>query len=427
MRKRILTAAVAAATLASGAQAAGFYLKEQSVVGQGRAFAGSAAGTDGASAAYFNPAGIVGVEEQVEVGVHYIKPDVKVTNNGSESDAIGALSIAADALVEGNNSIKPYDGKAVPNFHYVRPIDDSTAFGLAIGAPYGFSNDYGNDSFTRLDNIRVDLSVIEMTASLAKKVTDKLNVSVGLVHQDLEVEQDVATATGNAKQTGKGTEIGYSVALQYFPNEKTTLGASYRSATSVRTTGTLDGGPYDNAAYEADFDLPSIFALGLEHKLSNQTKAYADVTYYGWSVYEKLVAIATAPTTVGSTAKNTGDVLNSADNNYSDTVSWAVGLEHDYGDGLTVRSGIHVDPTPTNDTDRSTTTPDSDRTWLAFGLSKELNEALTFDAAFTHIMADDGKINKVKVTSSALGTDATIRANVKSSTNIVSLGFRYKF
>ena len=75
MRKRILTAAVAAATLASGAQAAGFYLKEQSVVGQGRAFAGSAAGTDGASAAYFNPAGIVGVEKQVEVGVHYIKPD----------------------------------------------------------------------------------------------------------------------------------------------------------------------------------------------------------------------------------------------------------------------------------------------------------------------------------------------------------------
>ena len=64
MRKRILTAAVAAATLASGAQAAGFYLKEQSVVGQGRAFAGSAAGTDGASSAYFNPAGIVGVENK---------------------------------------------------------------------------------------------------------------------------------------------------------------------------------------------------------------------------------------------------------------------------------------------------------------------------------------------------------------------------
>ena len=122
-----------------------------------------------------------------------------------------------------------------------------------------------------------------------------------------------------------------------------------------------------------------------------------------------------------------GTAFTPANNNYKDTVSFGIGLEHDYGDGLTVRSGIHVDPTPTNDTDRSTSTPDSDRTWLAFGLSKDMNENMTLDAAFTHIIADDGKINKTVVTSTNPTTTANIKANVKSSVNIVSLGFRYKF
>lgn len=46
------------AGLAQQSLAAGFYLKEQSIVSQGAAFAGAAARTDVASSVYFNPAGI---------------------------------------------------------------------------------------------------------------------------------------------------------------------------------------------------------------------------------------------------------------------------------------------------------------------------------------------------------------------------------
>ena len=80
-----------------------------------------------------------------------------------------------------------------------------------------------------------------------------------------------------------------------------------------------------------------------------------------------------------------------------------------------------IDPTPTNDTDRSTSTPDSDRTWLAAGLSKEVSKNMTVDAAVTHIMADNTVVNK------AIGSAGFVKAKVKGSTNIFSLGLRYKF
>jgi len=56
------------------AQAAGFYLKEQSIVSQGAAFAGAAARQDAASSVYFNPAGIAEMESQIEGVVHLLLP-----------------------------------------------------------------------------------------------------------------------------------------------------------------------------------------------------------------------------------------------------------------------------------------------------------------------------------------------------------------
>ena len=395
MRKRILTAAVAAATLASGAQAAGFYLKEQSVVGQGRAFAGSAAGTDGASAAYFNPAGLIGVENQIELGVHFISPEVTVKNNGTTSLLAGS-----------NDSVKPYKMKPVPNGHFVNKIDENTAFGVSVGAPYGFNNDYKTDSFTREDHRKVEFSTIETTFSLAKAISEKTNLAVGLVHQYIELDQDKANgALTEVKLKGDSVDYGYLIAIQHQTSDETTIGASYRSQVTHTIDGTLGSTPVT-----APFQLPDIFALGADHKLTDKTRIYSDITWYGWSAYSKQPI----------TPKAGGAPLSTVESNYSNTVSFGLGLEHDYSNGLTARAGIMIDPTPTNDTDRTSASPDSDRTWLALGLSKEVSSNMTIDAALTHIMADNTEVNKQVTT-------GFVRAKVEGYTNILSLGFRYKF
>ena len=417
MRKRILTAAVAAATLASGAQAAGFYLKEQSVVGQGRAFAGSAAGTDGASAAYFNPAGLIGVENQVELGVHYIKPDVKVTNNGSS--VTYPLLLGGGTMVGSRDSASPYSGKPVPNAHYVHAVNDTNVLGVAVGAPYGFSNDYGADVFNQADHRKVEFKTLEATISLARKLSEKTNISVGLVRQSIELDQDkLSSSTPNAdgKLKGDSVDYGYMVGIQHKPSDTTTIGASYRSQVTHTLDGTLGTTPVT-----APFQLPDIFAAGIAHSISDRTRVYADATWYGWSAYS----------TQPIKRKSDSVTLSTVQSNYDNTMSFGVGIEHDYEDGLTARAGIMVDPTPTNDVDRTTASPDSDRTWLTAGLSKEMNEGLTIDAALTHIMADNTQVNKeIKALEVPPFNGASlgfVRANVKGSTNIVSLGFRYKF
>ena len=405
MRKRILTVAVAAATLASGAQAAGFYLKEHSVVGLGRAFAGAAAGTDGASSAYFNPAGIVGVEKQIEVGLNYIKPDVTVTDNGSAAAQVNLSLTPIGSLVGSRSEIKPYQGKNVPNLSYVHPLSDETAVSLAIGAPYGFSNDYGADTFNQADHRKVEFSTIEMTFSYAKRLSPQTTVALSILKQDLEIEQDKASPYGpDVKLKAESTDYGFGLALKHEVNDQTTIGASYKSQVTHTGKGTLGA---DDIT--APFQLPDILALGVAHKASDSMRVYADATWYGWSAYDEQPIKTTA-----------GVLKTTVESNYSNTISFALGLEKDYDNGLTARMGVHVDPTPTNDTDRSTSNPDSDRTWLAFGASKTINENLTIDAGYTHIMADNGEINKAVTT-------GTIRAKTKGSTNIYSLGLRYKF
>ena len=438
MRKRILTAAVAAATLASGAQAAGFYLKEQSVVGQGRAFAGSAAGTDGASAAYFNPAGIVGVEKQVEFGIHYIKPDTEVSDNGSNFNGtpIDSALLPGTLLLGSNVEMgkqEPYDGKPVPNFHYVHPLDDTTAASIYVGAPFGFGNEYDEDYFGQYDSLKNELSVIELSASLAKALSDTLNVAFSLNYQSLDVEQ-TAQSGPNIISTLKGdaTEIGYVLSFQKQYGD-TTVGFSHRSETTHDVTGTQSffnkttkapQQPNATTAAVVDatatFGLPSITALGLAHQATESTSYYADVTFYGWSNYER-GNVTTADSDDGFPE---GTIINPAISNYKDTLSFAVGMDHNYGNGLTVRAGVHYDPTPTVDAYRSTSTPDGDRTWLATGFSKEVNEALTIDGALTYILVDDGIVDKSTV--KTFGTINT-KAKAEGSVGIVSLGFRYKF
>ncbi|QGG80814.1 hypothetical protein GH975_09630 [Litorivicinus lipolyticus] len=414
MRKRILAVAFAAITSASGAQAAGFYLKEQSVVGQGRAFAGSVAGTDGASSAYFNPAGAVGERNQIEFGVHIISPMAKVTDTGS--------NLAADTVNHTTNTQTPYSAKPVPNFHMTHQLSDDSAVALSVGAPFGFGNKYDSNFSGRLSNIEADLSVIELSGSYAKKVSNKTTISGGIVFQDLTVSQLQGASSNvavNAKLKGESTDFGYVVGIKHELNDSTTIGASYRSQVTHVAKGTFGvvGGTQVNV--EAPFQLPDIFALGVAHSVSDKTRAYADVTWYGWSAYKSSTIAVTADNTPLQAGTATAIGLpKTIQNNYSDTISFAIGAEHDYNDGYTLRAGLHLDPTPTNDQDRTLATPDGDRTWLSVGGSKVVNENLSLDAALTYILVEDGIVNQTAINT---------RAKAEGNVGILSLGLRYKF
>ncbi|MDA9006497.1 outer membrane protein transport protein [Litoricola sp.] len=417
MKLKYVAAAVAVVSTPL-AQAAGFYLKEQSIVSQGAAFAGAAARQDAASSIYFNPAGIAEMGSQIEGGVHLLIPDQKVTGTA----AIGALSIAEQ---------EPLSNSTIPNFYYTKPIGDGVA-GFGISAPFGSKNEYAEDFIGALDSQYVELKTVDFSFAYGKQLNNDVRIGGALVYQTADIEQrklvssvllgQASTAIATLK--GDSTALGLTVGAQFDLENGGVLGVTYKKGLEqdIEGTNTISnaftltvGGvavPIAAGSYNATgtLKLPSMTSISLIQPISDRTDLMFDVTRYGWSSYDNL----TVNTAWGAPLGTQPSV---SDQNYSDTTSFSLGAEHRYGNGWTARAGVHLDPTPTNDTDRSFSTPDGDRTWLAFGASKETGSGTIWDIAYTYIKVDDTTLNKT----SAAGN---LQATAESTFNIVSIGVR---
>ena len=410
--------AVAIATVSAPfAQAAGFYLKEQSIVSQGAAFAGAAARQDAASSVYFNPAGIAEMDSQIEGGVHLLLPDQKVTGTSDPfGGAIPGLTIATQ---------EPLSNSTIPNFYYTRPLGDGVA-GFGISAPFGSKNEYSSNFTGAFDSYYVSLKTVDVSFAYAKTISETARLGGALVYQTADIEQRkrVSAAGSTATLKGDSSALGLTVGLQFDLEGGGVLGVSYKKGleqdiegtNTVSADFTSGGVTFAAGSYNANgtLKLPSMMSVSLIHPVSDQTDVMFDVTRYGWSAYDNLT-VNTAWGTQGGIP--VGTVASVSNQNYVDTTSFSLGAEHRYGNGWTARAGLHLDPTPTNDTDRSFTTPDGDRTWIALGASKETDSGVTWDFAYTHIKVDDTTLNRV--------TDAgTIPATAESTFNIISIGVR---
>ncbi|MBT3402968.1 MAG: hypothetical protein HN421_04575 [Gammaproteobacteria bacterium] len=376
--------------------AAGFYLKEQSIVSQGQAFAGVAAQSGLASAAYFNPAGLSTIEQgTLESGFHWIEPDQKVATDTDQQS--------------------PLSTTLIPNLYWATPVSADTVIGLGVNAAFGSDNEYDAGYFGSSDHIKGSLNVIDYTAAVGHQLSEQFRLGAAFYYQTLDVEQTKASgATQTATLDGEADTLGFSLGLQYRTGG-TTLGLSHRSGTEQDVVGTntiVGAGGFSTGIYTASatMKLPAITALGVEHNVDDYTNLYLGVTRYDWSVYDS-----TTVTTRG--IPQVDPFASITTNNYHDTTSFSFGINHQVRSDLELRGGFLFDPTPTNDTDRSYSTPDGDRTWLTMGASKIVDQSLIIDLALSHIKVDPVEVNK----------PAGVKARVDTTHNIISIGVRKSF
>ena len=408
-RKHIVLAIVS--LVPSTVFGAGFYLKEQSIVSQGAAFAGAAARQDVASSVYFNPAGIANMGSEIEGGIHLLMPDQKVTG----TTTIGALT---------TDTQDPLSTSVIPNFYYTRPIGDGV-FGFGISAPFGSKNEYASDFVGAVDSYFSKLKTVDFSFAYGRSVGDGVRVGGALVYQTADIEQSKllsAASTSTSTIKGDSSAIGITLGAQFDMDNGGTVGLSYKKGLNQEIEGTntiseaitiaagttIAAGSY---AASGTLKLPDMLSISVITPISESTDFLFDVTRYSWSSYDSL--------DVKSIAIINGavDMTSSSAQNYKDTTAFSLGLEHDYGDGYVARAGVHFDPTPTNDTDRSFSTPDGDRTWLTFGGSRTLDSGVTWDLAYTYIQVKDTAIARVT-------TSGTAGATAKSTFNILSIGVR---
>jgi long-chain fatty acid transport protein len=426
---RILVGTAAGALafgMAASASAQAFYLQEQSVRGQGRAFSGEAADT-GVDSLWWNPASIGGLEGgQASVHASAILPRGKVVDKGT----VIVRPAQAPALVGGDPSAKdPINNGVLPSGAVAYGFG-RVAVGLAVTAPYNFTTNYDADSWARYSADKTKLRTFDIQPSVAVMVTPRLSVGAAL-----NVEYADATlsnylpnlspllADGHQTLKGDGWDVGWSAGAQYRA-DVVTLGLAYKSSIkhkldgSVTTEGLL--GPL--AAQNRSIDTTATFrtpwqAIGsIRVKATPQLTLNGQVVRYGWNKFDAI---------------RLGSPLNVAlPENYKNSWTYAGGVDYDVNPQWTVRAGVQYGETPTNDGNRDARVPDSNRWNFSAGTSYAVSQSFTVDAAASYITFKDAPIDRLTAAYAGTAAQTPILTNGElqdASALVFSLGARVAF
>jgi long-chain fatty acid transport protein len=434
-----LPLALAAALAGQDAQASGFQLKENSVQGLGRAFAGEAA-APGDCAVVVNNAAAIG-----DLGnTNCAQVDLNVINFKTEFKGSGTYApFSSDpAPISGGNGGDGGVTKPVPAMYFTHKVNDQWAVGASIGAPFGFETEYDDRSVVRYEAVKSKLESLDLTFSASYKINDQFSVGGSLIAQRTSAELNqvidfgtiLAAPTGGALLPGeadgfgglKGDDWGYGFALSalWKPTAADRIGVNFHSQIDHTLTGDakflvpsnilpLLGGAFLNQNGQADFDTPWFVTGSWWHTLDDRLSFGVDLSYTHWSSFKQLEIIYTDAAMAPFTRAQAFD--------WSNTWFYSFGGEYRLDDQWTLRAGIAYDETPTNDVTRTPRVPDGNRTWLSVGVGFRASEDLKFDAGFVHLWVDDGKIDHLTSTFNHLvGT-------FQSKGNVLGVSGQYLF
>jgi long-chain fatty acid transport protein len=419
-------AGAALCALASPAQAAGFYLQEQSVRGAGRAYSGEVADT-GVQSLWWNPAAIARSPRQAYVAAHAVLVDADVTNTGSTITYPGGTTVPVGGEPR---AFKPIQDGVVPNFAIAAPIGDRFAVGLSLAAPYNFTTKYRRGAWARYDALESRLNTAEVQLTGAMKVTDWLDLGVGVNAEYADAK--LSTASPNlspllpdavTQLSGDGWDLGWTVGIQaHFA--RLTLGASYRSSIDHKLKGDIfvggllgpvAGGNVD-APGSASFSTPWIATLGARYALTDRLTVNGLIQRVGWGEFDTIdVKTPGGPQTLAQ--------------NYNDVTSGGVGFDYAVNERLTLRAGVQYDPTPTPGDERTARVPDGDRWLYGAGASARLNERMTLDvaAAYIDFSPSDVRHDTVFYPGTPAATTTRLNGRVKGRGYIMAVGLTSTF
>lgn len=394
--RRIALAGTAStiALLGTGAaNASAFYLQEQSVRAAGRAFSGEAA-DQGASSLWWNPAAIAGNEtSSIYGGIAAILPKGKVNNVGTTIIRPGQ----APAPVGGNqSSVNPLNKGFLPSGAIGYKLNDQWSIGLAVTAPYSFATNYENNSWARYNADKTKLTTFDLQPTIAFAPSPLIGIGIGInaEYSKASLSNSLPNLSpllpdGHQTLRGKGWDFGWSAGVQLHPSEMIDLGFSYKSSIkhvlkgSITTAGLL--GPLAGSngrinGVKATFRTPWQAMASARVHASDALTLNAQIVRTGWKKFDAI---------------RLGAPVNAAlDQNYKNSWSYAVGVDYDIAPTVTVRGGIQIDKTPTQDGFRDARVPDASRVNFALGSSYAISESITLDAAANYVHFKSATIDR---------------------------------
>jgi len=404
-RKR-LALGLALAGFAGLTQAAGFALIEQNASGLGNAYAGAAAVAEDASTIFFNPAGMTRLpDRQIVVVGHLIKPKMEFS---------GTVTPGAIGGGQGGDA---GSWSFVPNAYFAYRLTPKVHLGIGLNSPFGLKTEYDPGWIGRYQAIKSELKTVNINPSVAYKISDTLSVGAGLNIQRIEAELTNLTAVGLAKVQGDDYGWGVNLGALWQIEPNTRLGLSYRSAIDYKLEGDagFSGMPALNGDITAKLTTPDSASLSVFHKLSQKWDVLADITWTGWSNFDKLAIYRTS-----------GALLSFTPENWQDSLRYSLGATWRMSDKLSLRGGVAYDEAPVSDAYRTPRIPDGARTWIAVGGQYRFSTQGALDVGYARLFVDGPGLNAAAP--ATLITPAnTLKGDYQSQVDILSVQYTHSF
>ena len=330
--------------------AGGLWLNDYGDPSQGRASAGSAAGTGDASTAAHNAAAMTRLEGDhllVTGGFVYSKVEFDL-------DSSGVLNGDGDG---GNAG----DTAPLGAVFYTSQFNDKTWLGVSFGGWAGAGIDYDSDWAGRVQTTEIEMTAIVLMPSVGYKLTDQLSIGIGLPIMYTELEMDLAVPQGpglndaTAKLDGDDVVVALNLSVAYDYNDTTRIGAIYNSEFEAEYSGHIKKTGDLKTSTDTDLTFAAKVRVSLSHDITDSTTGHLSWGWEDWS----------AMGNVSISVENGGVSL---PRNWEDTYHYAVGLTHTLSDAWRVNAGIAYDTNPVDKTDRTADMPLDRQVRYAFGV-----------------------------------------------------------
>lgn len=409
--------------LAASLRGGAFTLTEQNASGIGTAFSASAEARD-ASTIFYNPAGLTRLERPELVGaVNLIVLSGGYTDEGSTTAGVIPIS--------GGDGGDPGGATPIPTLYYAHPLSENIVAGFGIHVPFGLSTNYEPGWVGRYHGLKTELMTINLNPSIGLKLTDQLSIGLGFSYQYVAATFSNAidfglagyamsipgfapgSADGAVSIEGSNWGTGYNFGLLWEPMAGARFGLAYRSQIGNTVTGdatfTDVPAPFQPVFPDQDFsgslDLPASLSGNFFLQIDARWAVMADITWTNWSVLQEIVIQFENPLTPTSTLPQ----------NWDDSFIYSGGVHYSAGD-LTYKFGLAFDETPIPSAEfRSPRIPDSNRTWVSFGVSFRASESLAFDAGYAHLFMEESTTNFTDDQTHNLSGTFNLRADVFSA------------
>ncbi len=337
-----------------------------------------------AELAFFNPAGLVYLENKINIsaGMTGVISNVKWQNE------------MTGGFAETESSLR------TPFYLYASySVSEKLALGLSVYTPYGSSVEWPTDwAGSHLIN-NIDLQAIYIQPLISYKITDNLSVGggpifvTGSVNFNRNINRTLTDEQGNRSNVevdASGvTSFGWSASAMYSPMENLRIGVNYRSEIILEaedgdaTFSNVPNSPLapvsnGTVSFDAELPMPAELTIGASYEFDKWLFAF-DYNRTFWGVYESL-DIDFAP-------ENIPDSFNPR--NYKDSSTYRFGVQYAALDKLDLRLGYYIDESPVQSGYFAPETPRNDSHGFTGGFSYQVTSKVAIDASFAYLRFEE--------------------------------------